>query len=134
MSYPLDPAAQNAALDALLSRDVSGIPTVWEVAGYTDDPRTGGVEVSGPGYVRPTLNANLTDWPAAADGAKTSTTVPVANPTGPWSDTIRVWVLVDAADHTTRWFFGRLMEEVAVTTGTETGISYQLTVPWNLDS
>lgn len=134
MSYPLDTAAQSAALDALLSRDVSGIPTVWEVAGYTDDPRAGGVEISGPGYARPTLSADLTDWPSASAGAKTSATVPVADPTGPWTDTVRWWVLIDAADSTTRWFFGRLMEEVAVTTGTETGISYQLTITWNLEA
>ena len=133
MSYPLDVAAQNIALDALLSGDTSGLPTSWEVAGYSDDPRTGGVEVSGAGYARPVISADLTDWPAASAGAKTSATVPVADPSGAWTDTIRFWVLIDHADSTTRWFFGRLLEEVAVVTGTETDIAYQLTIFWSTE-
>lgn len=134
MAYPLDTAAQNAALDAMLSRDVSGIPTSWEVALYDGDPRSGGVEISGGGYARPVIAANLVDFPASSGGAKTSTTVPLADPTGPWSNTARFWVLVDHADSTTRWFFGRLLGEIAVTTGTETGISVQLTERWNVEA
>jgi hypothetical protein len=116
MAFPLDTAAQNAALDALLSRDVSGIPTVWEVALFTDHPSLGGTELtSAGGYVRPTLNADLTDFPAASSGLKQSIEVAFTDATGAYSDTAPYAVLISGDDSTTRWFVFKLTEEVDVT-------------------
>lgn len=131
MAYPYDVAAQNAALDALLSRDVSGIPTTWEVALYDGHPSFGGAELAATGgYVRATLNADLTDFPAASDGLKSSVSVAFPVSTAAWSDTAPFVVLIDAADSTTRWFVVQLTEEINVT---EAGItpSVQLTNYWN---
>lgn len=115
MSYPYDTAAQNAALDALLSRDVSSVPTAWEVALYNAHPAFGGTELtSAGGYVRASLNADLTDFPAASSGLKTSVVVAFPTSTAAWSDTAPYAVLIDAADSTTRWFVVLLTEEVNV--------------------
>lgn len=115
MGYPLDVAAQNAALDALLSRDLSGIPTVFEVAAFTADPRLGGVELDATGgYARATLSLNLTDFPAAVGGMKTSVPLTYADATGAWSDTAPYVVLIDAADSVTQWYLVPLTEEINV--------------------
>lgn len=131
--FPLDIAAQNAALDALLSRDVSGIPTEFEVAAYTDWPDSGGVEIdSSGGYVRPTISLDLTDWPAATGGEKVSIEVQFADSTGPWEDTIPVVVLISAADSTTRWYPVRLTEEINVL-GAATGPKVVLLIRFNTE-
>ena len=115
MSYPYDVAAQNIALDALLSHDVTLLPTTWEVALYTDHPALGGVELTAAfGYARASLSADLTDFPAAVDGLKESVVVTFATSTADWSDTAPYAVLIDAADSTTRWFVVLLTEEVNV--------------------
>lgn len=134
MSYPLDPVAQDAALDALLSRDLSGIPASWEVALWDGDPRVVGTAELGPdgGYVRPVIANDATAFPAASAGQKVAAVVAFADPTGAWSSTARFWVLVDHADSVTRWFFGPLVEEVAVVGG-ETGISIQPETYWNTE-
>lgn len=134
MAYPLDTAAQNAALDALLSRDVSGIPTVWEVALFTDHPDLGGTELtSAGGYARATLNANLTDFPAAASGLKTSVTVSFGTSTAAYSDTAPYALMIDAADSTTRWFARPLNQEVNVTAA-GADVAVQLTNFWDTES
>lgn len=115
MSYPYDVAAQNAALDALLGRDISGIPTAWEVALYDEHPSSGGAELaSDGGYVRAALNNDLTDFPAASGGLKESIVAAFATSTGAYIDTAPYAVLIDAADSTTRWFVVRLIDEVVV--------------------
>lgn len=134
MAYPFDVAAQNAALDALLSRDVSGIPTSWEVALYDGHPSFGGAELASTGgYVRATLAADLTDFPAAVDGLKSSVSAAFPVSTAAWSDTAPYAVLIDGSDSTTRWFVVLLTEEVNVT---EAGItpSVVLTHYWNVSS
>ena len=131
MAYPLDIAAQNAALDALISRDLSGLPTQWEVALYAGDPAVGGVELAGTGgYARSLLNADLTDWPAADDGEKLSVILAFATPTGPWSATATHYLLIDHADSTTRWFPGLLAEPLTVL-GTEPSVQVQLSQFWD---
>lgn len=116
MGYPLDVAAQNAALDALLSRDLSGIPTTFEAALFTADPRLGGVELDATGgYARPTISLDLTDFPAAVGGQKVSVEVTYADATAGWSDTAPYVVLIDAADSTTQWYLVPLTEEIDVT-------------------
>lgn len=134
MGYPLDIAAQNAALDALLSRDLSGIPTAFEVAFFTAHPLSGGVELDATGgYARASISLDLTDFPAAADGLKTSVEVQFADATGAWSDTAPYVVLIDAADSTTRWYAVPLTSEVDVT---EAGPvpAVVLVIPWNTQS
>lgn len=132
MSYPLDTAAQNAALDALLSRDLSGIPTTFEVALYDGDPRmVGSAELdSTGGYERPTIDLDSTDWNAASGGSKTSVSVQFADSTDEWSDTAPWAVLVDASDHTTRWYPVLLTEEVNVLEA-GAGPSVVLNIYWN---
>ena len=115
MAYPLDTAAQNAALDVLLGRDLTGIPTAWQVALYTNHPLLGGTELtSAGGYARGSLNNNLTDYPPASAGEKTSVQVAFGTSTGAYSDTAPCAVLIDAADSTTRWFAVFLDPEVSV--------------------
>lgn len=133
MAYPFDVAAQNAALDALLSRDVSGIPTTWEVALYDAHPAFGGAELtSDGGYARAALDADLTDFPAASDGLKSSVSVAFPESTGAYSDTAPYAVLIDGSDSTSRWFVVLLTEEVNVT---EAGItpSVVLSNYWNVE-
>lgn len=116
MGYPLDVAAQNAALDALLSRDISGLPTAYEVALFNGHPLDGGVELDAVGgYARALINADLTDFPAASDGRKNSISVSFGIPTGAWSDTAPYALMIDHADSTTRWYLVLLTEEVSVT-------------------
>lgn len=116
MGYPLSVDAQNAALDALLSRDLSGIPTIFEVAAFTGDPRLGGVELDATGgYARATITLNLTDFPAAVGGMKTSVEVAWPDATAAWMDTVPCVVLIDAADSVTQWYFVPLTEEINVT-------------------
>lgn len=134
MAYPLDTAAQNAALDALLSGDVSGIPTVWEVALFTDHPSLGGTELTATGgYARATLNADLTDWPAASSGLKSSVPVSFGTSTDAYSDTATYALLIDAADSTTRWFPILLTDEVDVGAA-GTVVEVTLSTYWNLES
>lgn len=115
MGYPLDVDAQDAALDALFSRDLSGIPTSWEVALFNDHPAFGGTELAATGgYARAMLNADLTDFPAAADGLKSSVLVDYGTSTGPWSDTARFALLISGDDSTTRWFVITLGQEISV--------------------
>lgn len=133
MAYPFDVAAQNAALDALLSGDVSGIPTAWEVALFGAHPAFSGAELAATGgYARASLNADLTDFPAAVDGLKSSVSVAFPVSTGAWSDTAPYAVLIDAADSTTRWFVVLLTEEVNVT---EAGITPSVVLAhyWNTE-
>lgn len=134
MAYPLDTAAQNAALDALLGRDLSGIPTAWEVALFTDHPLLGGTELtSAGGYARAALNNDLSDFPAAASGLKTSVTVDFGTSTDAYSDTALYAVLIDAADSVTRWFARPLNQEVNVTAA-GADVAVQLTNFWDTES
>lgn len=131
MSYPLDIPAQNAALDALLSRDISGLPTEWEVALYAGDPDGDGTELtSDGGYARVVINADMVDWAAAADGEKLSMLVDYGAPTGPWSDVATHYLLIDHADSATRWYPGLLVDALTVI-GTELTVKVQLSQYWN---
>jgi hypothetical protein len=132
MSYPLDVAAQSAALDALLGDNAaSTVPTSFEVAIFDGSPLAGGVELdSTGGYARAVVANTSAVFPDAVSGQKVSATISFAAPSAAWSDTGTDFVLYDAADSTTAWFFGRLLEEIAVD-GTETGVAIQLALYWN---
>lgn len=134
MAYPLDVAAQNAALDALLGRDVSGVPTAWEVALFDLHPEEGGVELSADGgYARGSLSNDTTDLPAASDGLKTSVVVDFGTSTDAYSDTASYAVLFDAADSTTRWFAVPLGQEVDVPAA-GVPVKVRLSSFWNTES
>ena len=134
MGYPLDPAAQNAVLDAILSRDVSGLPTSFEVALLNAHPLLGGVELtSDGGYARAIIAADLTDFPAASGGSKVSISLPYGTSTAAYSDTATHYLLIDAGDSTTRYFAGRLLEEIVVDAA-GTVVAAQLAAFWNTQS
>lgn len=134
MAYPLDTAAQNAVLDAILSLDLTNLPTSYEVALFNAHPLLGGTELtSDGGYVRMTVAADLLDWPAASAGAKTSVIIPWAATTDAWSDTATHYLLIDAADSTTRYFPGRLLEQIVVNAAS-TPVAAQLIAYWNTES
>lgn len=135
MSYPLDVAAQNAALDALLgSGKASGVPSSWEVALFAGDPANGGTELTGTGgYVRVTVTNNSTNFPNASGGIKTAAVVLFAAPSAAWSDTANYWVFYDHADSSTAWFYGLLSEELTVY-GTETVVQIQPALYWNVEA
>ena len=134
MAYPLDTAAQNATLDAMFGDNRGAtMPTSFEVALYDGHPLSGGTEVSGGGYVRPVVANNSTTFPLPADGGlKTSAAIAITDPTGAWSDTVTHWLLIDAADSTTRYVWGLLSEELSID-GSETDIEIVLAIPWNTE-
>lgn len=116
MGYPLDTTAQNACLDALLGDNRgASMPSSFEVALFNGHPLSGGTELtSAGGYVRKVIANTTAIWPAASSGQKVSAILTWATPTGAWSDTATHYQLIDAADHTTRYFPGRLVGEVVV--------------------
>jgi hypothetical protein len=57
-------------------------PNPFEVALFDDDPDLGGVELSGNGYARGTVDT--ADWAPAGDGVKTTSPIVFADPTGEW--------------------------------------------------
>lgn len=138
--YPLDEAAQNACLDALLG-DAAGssMPTAFEVALFFGDPLNGGVELDAVGnYLRPTIDNDTAQWPNAADGVKVSAVVAFADPTDKWTadgtqNPATHFLLYDAADSTTAYLSGRLDDELNVY-GSETNIALVLSVYWDITS
>lgn len=134
MTYPVDLAAQNAALDALLgSGHAAGVPSSWEVALFAGDPTNGGTELtSAGGYARVTVSNDTAHWPAASGGMKSSMPINFPTPTAAWSDVATHFLLISAADHSTQWFPGLLSEPVGVF-GTELGVSVSLSLYWNTE-
>lgn len=134
MGYPLDVAAQNAALDGLLGdAHASTVPASFEVAFFNAHPLLGGTELtSAGGYVRPTVANDSGAFPDAVDGVKVSAQIPIADPSGAWSDTATHLVLIDGADSTTRWFVGKLRDELAID-GSETNVAASAAIFWNTE-
>ena len=93
--------AQNASLDNDygVTRGPNA-PDAHELALFTGDPMLGGVEISGGGYVRAPVPPAA--WGTAVGGAK-SATVTFADTTSDWLTNVTHWLLLDAADSTTRW-------------------------------
>lgn len=139
MSFPLDTPAQNNWLDCLLG-DGAGTssPASFEFALFAGDPFFGGVEMdSVGGYVRPVISNNSTQWPDAVDGQKVGLAVPFADPSNEWTaGSLPVpathFLLIDAADSTTR-YVARKLSEPLVVTGTETDLSVQPILTWNTE-
>lgn len=116
MSYPLDEAAQDATLDAMFGDDAAAtMPASFELALYAGDPALAGTELEADGgYARVTVANASSVFPAASSGVKVSAPIPFAAASGAWSDTATHYLLIDAADSTTRYFAGRLDDEVNV--------------------
>jgi hypothetical protein len=76
VSNRLSDADANNLLDIILSAAASGFPTTWYFAllttAPTDDTGAGAVEVTGAGYVRPAVVADLTNFPAAVARLKSA--------------------------------------------------------------
>lgn len=134
MSSPIDLVAQNAGLDALLGDGAAAsIPTTWEIALFNGDPQAGGTEItSAGGYVRPVVPNDSATFPDAVDGEKLSAIIDVDAPSGPWSDTVTHFLLIDGGDSTTQWFPGTLADPLTVF-GTETAVRIQLSLFWNVE-
>jgi len=70
----LSDADANNLLDIILSHSASAFPTTWYFAllttAATDDTGTGAVEVTGAGYARVAVVADLTNFPAAVARVK----------------------------------------------------------------
>lgn len=133
MSAPIDVAAQNASLDALLGDGhAAGIPDAWEMAIFNADPTNGGTELtSDGGYARAAVDNDTANWPDAALGVKASVGQSFGTSTDAWSDDGQYLVLYDAADHTTAWFYAPLDDPIIVpVTGTLVD-DVVMTVPWD---
>lgn len=86
-------------LDHVLGNSAYSAPATTYVALYTSAPTDsgGGVEVSGGAYARVAVTNNLTNWPAAANGAKANgeeITFPTAE--ADWG-TVVAFAILDAA-------------------------------------
>lgn len=139
MSAPLDVAAQNATLDALLGDSAgASMPSQYEFALYAGDPANGGVEVDSlNGYVRPVIDSDSAQWPDAVDGIKTGTTIPFADPSGAWTadgavQWITHFVLFDHADSTTR-YFPRPLTEPFIVPAARSDLAVQPVLTWNTE-
>lgn len=129
MSYPLDTAAQDAALDALLG---TGLPASFEVAIFDDDPSNRGSELTGTGGVaRAVVTNDSSLFPSSASGNQKST-VPIVfgDASGDWAAAGTYWAFYDHAGSTTGWWFGPLSDPLLVYS-TTTAITIQATAAWN---
>lgn len=136
MSFPLDVAAQNAALDALLGDGAAaGMPSQWELAAFAGDPATTGTEFTATGgYARPIIDNDSANFPDADGGQKVSVALVFADPSGPWvgglDNVVTHWALIDHADSTTR-YFSRPLAAPFIVFGTEPYVAIQAVLNWN---
>lgn len=128
----IDTAAQNASLDNDYGASTGpNAAAAHQLALFTDDPRTGGTELTSTGgYARVVVTNDGTNWAAAAGGSKTSAPQMFAASTDAWSDTATWFVLYDDADGTTAWDAGPLDSEIAVDTSS-TEVETTLTIYYN---
>lgn len=135
MAYPLDVDAQNDGLKAWFGDGrAASIPSSWEVALWTGHPlASGSAELAADGgYARLVVANSSTNFPDPTAGVVISADLVWPDPTGAWSDTATHFLLLDAADSTTRWYVGLLGEEIDVT-GAGPGFATQLSIPWNTE-
>lgn len=134
MSYPLDVAAQNAGLKAFFGDDHAvTVPSTWEIAQFTTLPALGGVELDADGgYARETVANTTANFPNPVGGQIVMTPIAWAAPTGAWSDSATAFVLIDAADSTTRWFAGLLADEISITEA-QPGFEVAPAIKWNTE-
>ena len=110
----LSDAAANASLDfSYGASKAAGAPASHELALFVGDPSLGGTELDASGgYARVTVTNNGTNWPAAANRAKTSAAQAFPTSTGAWSGVATHWALISGAD---TWDTGELDVEIDVT-------------------
>ena len=91
----MDVAEQNSILRAGWGPDQAAHrPASWDLALFNGDPTQDGVEVSGGGYVRQTIDAG--DWSTPVAGQMAAAWVEFPAPSGAWSpSTATHWALYD---------------------------------------
>jgi hypothetical protein len=119
--------AQAKILNAVLAGASLGSPSTWYLAMFTVAPNSGtgsgGTEATGGGYVRLSITANSTNWPAATGGSPTTIENGVAfawpQTTGDWSSQAPMvaWGLYDASTSGNLWASGALTESKIVYNG-----------------
>lgn len=110
---------ENAILDHVLGADSFSPPANVYVALFTTAPTDagGGTEVSGGSYARVQVANNLTNWPAAAGGAKSNgTAIEFPTATADWG-TIAATGIFDAASGGNLLYWAALAAPVAVNNG-----------------
>ena len=121
----LSTADANNLLDIILSHSASSFPTTWYFAllttAATDDTGAGAVEVTGAGYARVAVVANLTNFPAAVARIKVAiAAIQWPTATADWAaGTIKVQgvAMYDALTAGTYRGYGALTIPVNVLTG-----------------
>lgn len=134
MAYPLDVAGQNDGLKAWFGdgRAVS-VPASWEIALFTGHPLGGGTELtSAGGYARLVVANSTVNFPDPVDGVVTSAQFTWPAPTAAYSDVATHYLLLNAADSTTRWYVGQLATAINVTAA-QPGFATQLAIRWNTE-
>lgn len=125
----MDIAAMNSHLDASYGPTrAAGRPDSHEYALFFGDPRFGGVEITGGGYARVTVDGD-TDWLPAADGAISTSLLQLPDATGEYDSEATHWGLLyddggDVLDDS-----GPLAETLNVTSA-GTGPLVRATVRW----
>jgi hypothetical protein len=122
----MDTAAQNASLDNDYGATKGpNAPASLSLELWAGDPTNGGVQMDAVGgYAPPTVTNDGTNFPPAADGAKTCAAISFGTSTGEWlaggnPDVATHFLLRDTATGTA-WDTGQLGDEISVeAAGTE---------------
>lgn len=90
----MDIAAMNSHLDASYGPTrAAGRPSSHEYALFFGDPRFGGVEITGGGYARVTVDGDA-DWTAADEGAKATEWLQLPDTTDEYDSEATHWALI----------------------------------------
>lgn len=106
-------------LDHVLGNQAYSAPATVYVALYTTAPTDagGGVEVSGGAYARVAVTNNLTNWPAAAAGAKANgTEIEFPTATADWG-TVVAFAILDASSGGNFLYWGDLTQSKTINNG-----------------
>lgn len=110
---------ENKVLDGVLGGPAFSLPATVYAALYTVTPSDagGGTEVTGGSYARVAVTNNVTNWPAAAAGAKANgTEIAFPAATANWG-TVVAWGILDAAAAGNLLYWGALTVSKAVNSG-----------------
>ena len=90
----MDIAAMNSHLEASYGpARAAARPSTHELALFYGDPRDGGVEITGGGYARVTVDGD-SDWGAAADGEMSTVWLTLPATTGEYDSEATHWALI----------------------------------------
>lgn len=126
------PIRDLAARNASLNNDYGAThgpnsPDSFEVALFTGDPMTDGVEIADTtdteefgvipnGYARVVIDNDGPTFPPAVDAVKSSIAIQFPDALAEYPDSVTHWALIDAADSTTMWDCAALIEPYEQTT------------------